>query len=152
MSLGDKIWVMNENLIKLEIRSHPRFLNLVRQVAFELARLSGFNIEQAKEVRLALDEACTNVITHSYHGDYTRPIIINFYLHHDRLEALIQDFGLVVEPARIKSRPLEDFKPGGLGVYIMKKMMDEVEYKPTEEGPCLKLIKYKDRRVKSHGY
>ena len=132
--------------VRLEIRSHPRFLALVRLIGYEVAKMSEFSQDEARDFRLALDEACTNVIKHSYHYDYTKPIIISFYLYNDRVEALIQDFGEKVDPSQIRSRPIDEIRPSGLGVYIMKKLMDVVEYDPTlNEGPRLKLVKYKNR-------
>lgn len=145
---------MTDFLIRLEIKSHPRFLALVRLIGYEVAKMAEFRQDEAKDFRLALDEACTNVIKHSYHYDYTKPIIINFYLYNDRLETLIQDFGEKVDPSQIRSRPIDDIRPSGLGVYIMKKLMDVVEYDPAvNEGPRLKLVKYKNkkRRGNVHG-
>jgi anti-sigma regulatory factor (Ser/Thr protein kinase) len=134
----------HSNVIKLEIKSHPRFLTLVRILGYEVALMAEFSQEEARDFKLALDEACTNVIKHSYHYDYTKPIIISFYLYSDRLETLIQDFGEKVDPSKIRSRPINDVKPSGLGVYIMRKLMDVVEYDHTpSQGPRLKLVKYK---------
>lgn len=134
------------NLIKLEIISHPYYLGLVRNFTFELAKLSGFTDEVAKDLRLVIDEACTNIIKHSYHHDYTRPIILNFYLNSDRFEVLIQDFGDKVHPSKIHSRTLSDVRPGGLGVYIIKKLTDVMEYDPGADGPRLRLVKFKKER------
>ena len=50
----------------------------------------------------------------------------------DRL--IIRDFGKQVDPDCIKSRDLDDVKPGGLGVHLIKSIMDEVKYRRHEEG------------------
>lgn len=134
----------SHDLIRLEIKSHPRYLSLVRSISFELARMAGFRETEAKDLRLVLDEACTNIIKHSYHYDYTRSIILNFYLYNDRFEVLLQDFGDKVPPSKIRSRDIDEIRPGGLGVYIIKKLTDVMEYDGTsDEGPRLRLVKYK---------
>ena len=137
----------SHDLIRLEIKSHPRYLSLVRSISFDLARIAGFTESAAKDLRLVLDEACTNIIKHSYHYDYTKSIIVNFHLYNDRFEVLLQDFGDKVAPSKIHSRDIDEVRPGGLGVYIIKKLTDAMEYDPTgDEGPRLRLVKYKDRR------
>jgi len=136
-----------DNLIKLEVRSHPRYLRLIRNATYEIALIYGFTAEEAKDLRLVIDEACTNVIKHSYHYDYNRPIILNFFLYDDRFEMLIQDCGEKVNPSKIRPRDIDKVRPGGLGVYIIKKLMDVMEYDPTgKEGPRLKLVKYKNKK------
>jgi anti-sigma regulatory factor (Ser/Thr protein kinase) len=138
------------NLVKLEIKSHPRYLGFVRHAAFELAKLAGFTEDTAKDLRLVVDEACTNIIKHSYHYDYTKPIILNFFLYDDRLEILLEDYGEKVSPSRIQPREIDNVKPGGLGVYIIKKLTDVMEYDPGgEQGPKLRLVKYKKLKGKS---
>ena len=61
----------------------------------------------------------------------------------------ISDYGEFVEPSKIKSRPLEDVRPGGLGVHLMKSTMDTVEYRRNEHGgTTLLLIKHtKDKET-----
>lgn len=132
--------------IRLEVISNPVYLSIMRNVAYELAKISGLTEEEAKEFRLVIDEACTNIIRHSYHYDYRRPIILNFFLCDDRIEVLIQDYGKKVNPSEIRSRDIDEIRPGGLGVYIINKLMDVMEYAPTDEGPRLRLVKYKNRK------
>jgi serine/threonine-protein kinase RsbW len=134
-------------VIKFEIESHPRYLSLVRNVTFELAKLSGFSEDEAKDLKLVIDEACTNIIKHSYHYDYTKPIILNFFLHTDRFEILLEDFGEKVHPSKIRPRDVNEIRPGGLGVYIIKRLTDLMEYDPNvAKGPILRLVKYKNRK------
>lgn len=134
------------NLVKLEIGSHPCYLKLVRNVTYEAALMHGFTEEEAKDLKLVIDEACTNVIKYSYHYDYGRRIILNFFLHEDRFEMVIQDFGEKVSPSTIRPRNIDDVKPGGLGVYIIKKLTDVMEYDPSgKEGPRLRLVKYRKK-------
>ena len=115
---------------RIEIRdpSDPAYMCVVRQFTTAVATLAGFSPEDAHRVTLAVDEACTNVIKHAYRCDYTRQMILGFELLPDRLQLTLRDFGIKCEPANIKGRNLDDVKPGGLGVHIIREVMDSVEY------------------------
>jgi serine/threonine-protein kinase RsbW len=59
------------------------------------------------------------------------------------MEIKIRDFGKKVDPRKIKSRPLNEIRPGGLGVFFIKRIMDEVVYDTSHRvGTELKLVKY----------
>ena len=53
---------------------------------------------------------------------------------------LLRDYGKVVDPAEICSRDLEDVRPGGLGVHIIKECMDSMEYCPAEGGGTVLIL------------
>lgn len=111
---------MKAEEIKLTIPSNPIFLCLAREVTHALATAMRFDADEAKSLRLAVNEACANVIRHSYGMRTDQEIILNFRPYEDRLEVLIKDFGRKVDPAVIKSRDINDIKPGGLGVFLIK--------------------------------
>jgi anti-sigma regulatory factor (Ser/Thr protein kinase) len=129
----------------MSIASHPKYLKLVRSVILQCAMLMNFSEKISKDITLAVDEALTNVIKHSYMGCLNKRIDITIYLLDDRLELKICDFGKKVDPKTIKPRNLCDVKPGGLGVFFMKKIMDEVDYDiSSPKGTTLTMIKYKE--------
>lgn len=133
--------------IELRIRAHPEFLSVVRCAIRQMAKLAGMNDADTDAVSLALDEALTNVIRHGYGGPCSQQIIIQ--IARQQIEAraalvfVIQDFGKQVDPATIRSRDLDDVRPGGLGVHIIRSVMDEVEYSQAQQGGMrLRLVKY----------
>ncbi len=108
----------------------------------------GFTEEQATKIMLAMDEALVNVIRHAYGGAHDKPIFIDMRGTEDNgrigLRVLIRDEGRKVDPAKIRSRDLDDIRPGGLGVHLMKSIMDVVEFTPQDRGMALEMIKYLD--------
>lgn len=119
-----------------------------------LAAISDFIVEQARavgldeyavwEVQLAVDEAATNVIQHSYaraHG----PITISTDLVNGAFQITICDQGRPFDPARVPEpdlvSPLEERKTGGLGLYLMRKLMDSVEFRFEDGENILVLTK-----------
>ncbi|MEW6535248.1 MAG: ATP-binding protein [Candidatus Auribacterota bacterium] len=136
--------LFQDDVITISVASNPRFLTLIRCMVFNTALLLKFSEKISREIMLAVDEAITNVIKHSYNQCYEKEIIVSLHLKNDRLEIHIRDYGKKTDPSCIKSRDLNDIKPGGLGVFFIRKIMDHVEYDTSpEEGTLLKLIKYK---------
>jgi anti-sigma regulatory factor (Ser/Thr protein kinase) len=128
--------------IRLSFQSHTRFLAPVRTVVQEATALVGLSEEEAAEVVLAVQEGCTNVIRHCYKDCPDERIDMVLTFTEDTLEIRIDDYGEFVDPTEIQSRQLDDVRPGGLGVHLMKKVMDSVEYAANAwGGTSLTLVK-----------
>ena len=97
------------------------------------------------DLKLAVDEACTNIITHGYAGMDPGSVILSVELDEDRVQMAITDFGQPFEPSEAPvpdvEAALEDRPMGGFGLYFIYQVMDEVAYETTEDGNCLMLAK-----------
>jgi len=98
------------------------------------------------ELKLAADEACTNIIEHGYKGMDPGSIILSFRILPDRILVQITDFGHVFEPVA-GPKPdveaaLEDRELGGLGLYLIYQTMDNIDYTSSEDGNTLTFTKY----------
>jgi len=125
--------------IRLTVLSDPAHLPLVRCMVERVCEMAGFDAAGAHRIMLSVDEAMTNIIRHAYDGDTHQPIDVEFSIeaHDDGCECLrirLRDYGRREDPARIRSRDLQDVRPGGLGVHIIKECMDSVQYEPAEGG------------------
>lgn len=141
--------------IRVEMRSNPLYLSGAREMVSAVARRLGFADDACGQIALAVDEALCNVIRHGYQRDPNRPIWLSLYPIHDAsanpsigegpttaLKIVIEDEAVQVDPAVIKSRDLEEVRPGGLGVHIIKTVMDEAVYERRERaGMRLTMIK-----------
>jgi anti-sigma regulatory factor (Ser/Thr protein kinase) len=131
------------------IPSNPKYLRAVRAIVEEVTYEMGFSARKRSQIVHAIDEACTNIIKHSYGGRFDKKIVVILKEEHNRLEVVIKDFGKKVHPARIRHRRLHDVKPGGLGVYFIKQSMDVVCYDISPpRGTELKMVKYIRRRAR----
>jgi len=130
-------------VIEIKIPSEPKFLKIIRSAMNHICETMGFSQEDTNNITLAVDEACSNIIKHAYGGPTDQPIHLICSLYHDRLEVLLRDFGKKVDRKKIKSRELDDVRPGGLGVHLIKSVMDVVNYdNSSEQGNQLQLVKY----------
>lgn len=127
--------------VTLRILSDPAYLCVVRAAAERFCLLAGFEAKIAQSIGLALDEALANVIKHGYSGRANQPIHVDFQMRppsgyggHAKgdpteLFICVRDYGRQVSQSQINPRSLEDIRPGGLGVHIMRSVMDRVEYR-----------------------
>ena len=129
------------------IKSKTEHLLDVREFISSAAQRLGFSDEETSKIVLAVDEACTNIIKHAYQYDPNKEIRISINTTKGALEILIEDEGksfnpLTVKPPDLKQH-LKQFRRGGLGVYLMKTLMDEVEYNlnPGKKN-VVRLLKY----------
>ncbi len=83
---------------------------------------------------LAVNEACMNVIQHGYKGDPKGEMILEILNNSGELEFRLTDFAETVDPAKVKPRPLDEIRPGGLGTYFIQRIMDEVRFAVPESG------------------
>lgn len=119
---------MKSDQIRLSIPSHPQFLQLIRGVMEKCATLAGFDRVECGNIVLAVDEACSNIIRHSYGNDAGGKIDIQAVIRNSGLEIIIEDYGTQCDLAQLRPRDLDDIRPGGLGIHIMNTVMDSVEY------------------------
>jgi anti-sigma regulatory factor (Ser/Thr protein kinase) len=123
-----------EDEVRMTVASHPRHLPLVRALVERGAAEAGFSADESQRISLAVTEGVTNVIRHGYHGATNQRIDLRLRLAPGSFRLEIEDYGRFVDPAAIRSRPLEDVRPGGLGVHLMKATMDTVDYARNEHG------------------
>jgi serine/threonine-protein kinase RsbW len=141
-------------LLRMELRSNPEVLCVVRSAITRLAELLGFSEPDSHLIILALDEALTNIIRHAYQGQRERPIEVTFRLLEasgngvppQALEIVLLDDGSPADAKRLRPRPLqelpfEELKPGGLGLHFIRKNMDKVEFRRRDGRNLLRLIK-----------
>lgn len=101
--------------------------------------------EVVLDLKLAVDEACANIIEHGYREMDPGSIILSFWIEPDRILVQITDFGQVFEPVEgLKpdvEAALKNEKLGGIGLYLIYQTMDNINYQVSEEGNTLTFTK-----------
>ncbi|RMF70196.1 MAG: HAMP domain-containing protein, partial [Calditrichaeota bacterium] len=94
--------------------------------------------------KLAVDEAATNIIQHAYH-DKQSFITLQAEVSRNRVTMVLIDQGDYFDPNWAKEPDIRNYveegKRGGLGIFIMRRLIDEIEYRKTERGNELHLTK-----------
>ena len=135
---------------QLRIPSETDNLELIREFVTKVAEKVGFDSDDIGKIELACDEACTNVIKHAYppdknNGKQSLDILIK--IDFDKFTLVVTDHGKGFDPKSIKLPNMQEYlaqlKVGGLGIYLMKTLMDEVDYqiKPGVKNQ-VKMVKY----------
>lgn len=139
--------------IRIELISDPRYLCGVREMVSAVAERLGFSEEECGQIKLAVDEALCNVVCHGYGKRTDRPIWLSLSpvyngSHVEQLKIVIEDEARQVDPESIQGRNLDDIRPGGLGVHIIREIMDEVRFEKRDPiGMRLTLIKDRSASV-----
>jgi serine/threonine-protein kinase RsbW len=136
-------------LLKVELRSNPETLCIVRNALGQLAQTLGFSETDCRAVVLAVDEALTNIIRHAYQGKPEQPIEVSFRriqaardgVLKPALEIVVEDRGLAVDTTKLCGRPLDDVRSGGLGLHFMRESMDAVEFRRRWHRNQLRMVK-----------
>jgi anti-sigma regulatory factor (Ser/Thr protein kinase) len=131
---------------KLTITSESSNLETVCEFITNAARSSGLTEKQTDDVQMAVDEAVTNVIEHAYAGKTNGRIMIVCEYRGDEFIVEIQDFGKPFDASQVRAPrtrgPLSHRTIGGLGIFFMKKLMDEVQFSSDREhGNRTRLVK-----------
>lgn len=130
-------------LQRIHFLSQPNKLKPVREAVRNLAREQGCSEENLDCMVMAINEACMNVMQHAYNQIDDGEIVLEFWQESDELVIRIYDFADKVDLNTIRSRNLDDLRPGGLGVHLIHKVMDKVEYRdvPEQTGNLLEMRK-----------
>ena len=137
-------------LLKLELRSHPTLLCVIRGALQPLMEMLGFSDESTRAIIRAVDEAVANIMKHSYHGRLDQPIEVYCSRLQRRangetelgVEILLFDCGPAVDTTKLPARSLDEVRPGGLGLHIIRGSMDSVQYKRAGRLNRLRLVKF----------
>ena len=113
-------------------------LEKIGHIASDAGRSAGFNDLEVNDIQLAVSEACANTITHGLKNDASRTFQLAVTWAQGEIEILIHEAGEPFDPL-VLSDPdldasLEERKTGGLGLYFLRKLMDEADFRIGKDG------------------
>ena len=133
----------------LQYTAKFEYLDEIREFVGAIAREGGFSDKDVYNIQLATDEAASNIIEHAYEGVKDGILELSCGMEGDAIKIILVDHG---EPYDPDSIPMPDLKAdlserkiGGLGIFLMRKLMDEVHYEshPEKNSNILTMIKRK---------
>nr|WP_320132799.1 ATP-binding protein [uncultured Holophaga sp.] len=133
---------------RLTIPSQTRYLNLVTGLAKRAALQAGMDEATAAKVSIAVDESVTNVIQHAYGQDPDRQVDVEFHFLGEALEVRILHDGRGLENGELVIPEPDEYlrhpRRGGLGLLLMSRFMDSLEFGTLEGRRVCRMVK---RRV-----
>ncbi len=132
-SVGDSE-LEGERIVQIRVDSRPETLRLVRAVVGEAASLCGCSEHCVRDIVIAVDEACQNVIRHAYGGSADGEILIDVRRDNDQIAFNIIDFADPVDLSKVKPRSLKELRPGGLGIHFISQCMDDAKFRSPPDG------------------
>lgn len=132
---------------ELQVKSSTDNLAEIREFIRSSAEKSRFDKPAVEKIILAVDEACTNIIKHAYKYSPDGEINIKIQSTESKFTILITDEGQHFDPNLVPEPNLAEYhkqrKVGGLGMFLMKKLMDEVRYNTlNDKRNQVVLVKY----------
>ena len=131
----------------MQFAANFEYLDEIRDFVGDIAHSSGFNEKDVYNIQLATDEAASNIIEHSYEGISDGVLEISCGVKKDTITIILTDYGKSFDPSRVPmpnlKADLSERQIGGLGLFLMRKLMNEVHYEtdPKNKRNTLTLIK-----------
>lgn len=121
------------------------YLDEIRDLVARAARRGGFTDKEVYSLQLAADEAASNIIEHAYEGTTEGFIELSCEIRGDILTITMRDEGKTFDPSNVKppnlAADLSERQIGGLGVYLMRQLMDEIHYQTEGTSNILTMTK-----------
>jgi anti-sigma regulatory factor (Ser/Thr protein kinase) len=133
-----------ELIFELKIPAKADRLALVRAIVQRAVENAGCNTELAQKLVIGINEACMNIIQHAYGGDSDNEMELVILKGDGKLYFNLIDQADHIDLDKVKSRDLDDIRPGGVGVHFIHEIMDEFKMghlPDNNKGNFLELIK-----------
>lgn len=122
-----------ERTFCLQVPSSTQNLALIREFVSAVGEQAGFGENETLQLALAVDEACTNVIEHAYQNEETHEVTVRVTVDEDAIAFEVIDRGRGFDPAQEPALPVEELirrrRSGGLGLRLIRTIMDDVQYR-----------------------
>ena len=123
----------DEVIVRLSFPAKPDYLLLARLALSGIARQLPLGDELLADLKLAVTEACGNAVRHAY-PDGTGDVTVAFVVRDDAIEMIVEDQGAGVTAAEISHGPVSGPVEGGMGMAIMRTVVDELDVSGGSDG------------------
>ena len=123
-------------------------LSEIASVVRTVSKEAGLDEDSVNAVECAVDEACSNIIEHAYGAENIGTIDLDLEIIPEGIRIHITDHGKAFQPEKVSQpdtkAPLSQRKPSGLGLFMMKKCMDEVDFEFSSGSNTLTMVKFRN--------
>ncbi|WP_416151930.1 anti-sigma B factor RsbW [Salipaludibacillus sp. HK11] len=138
------------DVIEMKVPAKPEYVGVVRLTVSGVANRLGYTYDDIEDIKIAVAEACTNVVNHAYEVNQTdNNMHLRFAVFEDRLELTVADKGGTINVDKLSNergpvrgdQSIEELKEGGLGLFLIDTLMDKVEIR-GETGVMIIMTKF----------
>ncbi|WP_018924811.1 anti-sigma B factor RsbW [Salsuginibacillus kocurii] len=142
--------VNTADVVEMTVPSKAEYVGVVRLTVSGIANRAGFSYDDIEDMKIAVAEACTNVVDHAYSNGGT--IKFSCSIEEEGLKLVVSDDGQSVDVVQLREEigpvdgqdPVGELKEGGLGLFLIESLMDEVEIS-SEAGVAIVMKKFLQR-------
>lgn len=136
-----------DDTYQMTVQASTKHLAKVRNFVAHHAAAFGLDQEKVDDIRLAVDEAYTNIIKHAYKSNSNSSVEIRLGYNNAKFWVTLQDTGRAFNPDTYQKpnirRRIKQKKRGGIGVYLIRELMDKVEYSTKDAINSIRMTKIK---------
>lgn len=144
------------DFIEMKVPAKPEYVGVIRLSLSGIANRMGFSYEVIEDLKVAISEAVTNVVSHAYE-DENGEVNIGFGIYSNRLEVMVADRGQSFNLKDVRKKtgpfnqkdqymPVSELREGGFGLLLINTLMDKVEFN-NEYGVIVLMTKFLDNKV-----
>ncbi len=127
--------------IQVSIPHRAEYISLVRLAVSSVANRMGFDVESIEDIKVAVSEACANAILHDG-CPAGENFVLTCQLRERNLDIFVSDYGRGYEISKIRDPEPDHLNEGGLGIFIIKSLMDEVKIESGKgQGTSIRMTK-----------
>lgn len=139
------------DFIEMRFPAKAEYVGVIRLSISGIASRMGFSYDDIEDLKIAMSEAVSNVVAHAYNDE--GEVTIGFGVYEDRLEVMVADRGGSFDLRKIKDdigpydknvEKIENLREGGFGLFLIKSLMDKVEFN-NKYGVIVLMTKYLER-------
>lgn len=134
--------------IQIKIPARAEYISVARLLVSGVANRMGFQYDAIEDMKVAVAEACTNAVDHAY-GAQSGEVAVHCEMHDDKIDFFVKDEGRGFDVRQVeaevgpvsKEDSIEKLDEGGLGLYLIKCLMDDVKIE-RDGGMLVKMTKF----------
>ena len=130
------------DILRFSVHGKTEYVSMIRLAVSSAANTAGFNIEEIDDIKIAVSEACTNVVCHGQLNENdVYEVICN--IGENEFFISVEDKAGGYDVDEYKKPSIDELKPGGMGLYIIQALMDKVDIvSQVGQGTKIEMIKY----------
>ena len=136
---------LNDHAVEVSLPSKLGYERIAMDCSASFAKMAGFTPQRIEDLKTAVAEACLNAIEHGNKNHPDTRVLVTMNFKDDRFSVSVKDGGNGISRLprdKTVMRRIENLEPPkGLGIFLIKQLMDEVEFnKMTQDGHSVKMV------------